>query len=140
KVTVIGAGVMGASIAAHMANIGLAATLLDIVPPNATPAGEKSGLTPSDPSFRSKLASQGVQYDLKSKPPSFFVPENARLVRIGNLEDHLDRLREADWIIEAVVENLDIKKTLFQKIAPYVSPRAILATNTSGISIRDMSE
>ncbi len=131
---VIGAGVMGAAIAAHFAGAGIRAHLLDIVPPDLKPDQR------SEPKARNRFADAGLDKALKAKPAAFFTPDAARLVTTGNLEDHLERLRECDLIVEAVVENLEIKRKLFERIAPFVRPDAILASNTSGLSIASMSE
>ena len=107
KVGVIGAGVMGATIAAHMANVGVDVILLDIVPPEFTEEDEKKGLTKESKAFRNRFAQNGLDTALKSKPASFYAPGNAALISIGNMEDDLASLSETDWIIEVVVENLD---------------------------------
>src|SRR4051812_554451 len=130
---VIGAGVMGSAIAAHLAGAGVKTHLLDIVPPNLTE--KEQGL----PKARNRFADAGLEKALKAKPAAFYDPEAARLVQTGNLEDHLDRLRECDLVIEAIIEDLGIKQKLFEKIAPVLSPNAILASNTSGLSIAKMS-
>jgi 3-hydroxyacyl-CoA dehydrogenase len=131
---VIGAGVMGAAIAAHFAGAGIRTHLLDIVPPDLKPEEQ------SKPKARNRFADSGLEKALKAKPAAFFTPDAARLVTTGNLEDHLERLKECDLIVEAVVENLEIKRKLFEKVAPFVRPSAILASNTSGLSIASMSE
>ena len=131
---VIGAGVMGSAIAAHFAGAGIRTHLLDIVPPNLKPEEATS------PKARNRFADGGLERALKAKPALFFTPDAARLVTTGNLEDHLERLKECDLIVEAVVEDLEIKRKLFAKIAAYVRPNAILASNTSGLSIASMSE
>src|SRR5450432_2756063 len=131
---VIGAGVMGSAIAAHFAGAGIVTHLLDIVPPDLKPEEQKKAKA------RNRFADSGLDKALKAKPAAFFTPDAARLVTTGNLEDHLERLRECDLIVEAVVENLEIKRKLFEKIAPFVRPNAILASNTSGLSIASMSE
>jgi hypothetical protein len=102
--------------------------------------GQKKGLTPESRKFRDKLAEIGVQSALKSKPASFYVPENSKLIRTGNLEDHLDHLKEVDWIIEVVVERLDIKKLVFEKIDSVLTPGTIITSNTSGIPGKAMVE
>ena len=140
KVGVIGAGVMGATIAAHMANAGLETLLLDIVPPKMPPELEKKGVDPSSRTYRDYLASKGLEGALKAKPAAFFVPEDAQLVSVGNLEDDLGRLGECDWIIEVVVERLDIKRQVLSRLAEVRAPHAIVTTNTSGLSIAQMSE
>jgi len=140
KAGVIGAGVMGAAIAAQLANVGIDTILLDIVPFELTEDDLKKGLTKESKEFRNRLAQRGVQTALKSKPASFYLPENSKLISIGNIEDDLERLKEIDWIIEAVVERLDIKKSVFEKIESVLTPETIVTSNTSGISARAMCE
>jgi 3-hydroxyacyl-CoA dehydrogenase len=130
---VIGAGVMGSAIAAHLAGAGVKTHLLDIVPPNLTEKEQRQAKA------RSRFADGGLEKALKAKPAAFYDPEAARLVQTGNLEDHLDRLKECDLVIEAIIEDLGIKQKLFEKIAPVLKPDAILASNTSGLSIARMS-
>lgn len=127
---VIGAGVMGSAIAAHLAGAGVRVHLLDVVAP------PKDG----KPQPRSAVAQAGLDKALKAKPSPFFSDEAARLIMPGNLEDDLTRLRECELIIEAVVENLSVKQQLFQKIAPFVGEQAILASNTSGLSLAQMND
>src|SRR6516225_3748671 len=110
KVAVLGAGTMGARIAAHFANAGVPSYLFDIVPPDA------------DAPARNKIAAAGLDAARKSKPAAFFEPSLAKLVTIGNFEDDLAKLAEVDWIIEAVVENLDLKRALLQKIDAVRNP------------------
>ena len=140
KAGVIGAGVMGAAIAAQLANVGIDTILLDIVPFELTEDDLKKRLTKESKDFRNRLAQRGVQTALKSKPASFYLPENSKLISMGNIEDDLERLKEIDWIIEAVVERLDIKKSVFEKIESVLTPETIVTSNTSGISARAMCE
>src|SRR5260221_6061557 len=128
KVAVLGAGTMGARIAAHFANAGVPSYLLDIVPPDA------------DGSARNKIAAAGLEAAKKSKPAAFFGPELSRLVTIGNFEDDLKRLSEVDWIIEAVVENLEIKRALLKKVEAIRKPGTIVTTNTSGLPVAKIAE
>lgn len=128
-VGVVGAGVMGSAIAAHLAGAGVNVHLLDVVPP------AKDG----KPQPRSAVAQAGLEKALKAKPAPFFSEDAARLVRPGNLEDDLGRLTECDLVIEAIVENLEVKRALFQKIASHLKADAILASNTSGLSVAAMS-
>jgi 3-hydroxyacyl-CoA dehydrogenase len=130
---VIGSGVMGSAIAALLASAGIRTHLLDVLPRDLAPASA------GDPKARNRLPDEALARALKSKPAAFYVPDAARLITTGNLEDHLDRLASCDLVIEAIIENLDIKKQLFQKIAPHLSAQALLATNTSGLSIAAMS-
>jgi 3-hydroxyacyl-CoA dehydrogenase len=140
KVAVLGAGVMGATIAAHMANVGIPSLMLDIVPNKLTPEEEKKKLTFKDPAVRNRFAVSGKQNLLKLRPAPLAVPELASLIEVGNFEDHLGRLAEVDWIIEVVVENLKIKQDLFKKVAAVRRPGTIISSNTSGIPIKDIAE
>jgi 3-hydroxyacyl-CoA dehydrogenase len=128
RVAVLGAGTMGARIAAHFANAGVPSYLLDIVP------------TGADGSARNKIAAAGLEAAKKSKPAAFFEPGLARLVTIGNFEDDLKRLSDVDWIIEAVVENLDIKRALLKKVEAIRKPGTIVTTNTSGLPVAKIAE
>lgn len=128
KVAVLGAGTMGTRIAAHLANAGVPSFLLDIVPPGA------------DAKARNKIAEAGLQAAVKSKPAAFFEPSLARLVTIGNFEDNLKWLAECDWIIEAVVEDLDIKRSLLKKVEAVRKVGTIVTTNTSGLPVHKISE
>ncbi len=123
KAVVLGAGTMGARIAAHFANAGLPCLLLDIVPKDAAP------------SERNKIALAGVEAAKKSKPAAFFTAGLASRISIGNFEDDLPRIADADWIIEVVAENLEIKKGLLGKVAQFRKPGAIVTTNTSGLPV-----
>ncbi|MCL6580279.1 MAG: 3-hydroxyacyl-CoA dehydrogenase family protein, partial [Firmicutes bacterium] len=140
KVAVLGAGVMGAGIAAHLANVGIPCYLLDIVPRELSEDEKKRGLTLESPEVRNRLARQGLDSALKSRPASFFLPENAELITIGNFEDNLSWVGEVDWVIEVVVERLDIKQSLLEKVEKYWKPGIIVSSNTSGISINKMVE
>jgi len=128
KVAVLGAGTMGARIAAHFANAGVPSLLLDMVPPDA------------DQSARNKIAAAGLDATVKSKPAAFFDSSLSRLVTVGNFEDDLQRLAEADWIIEAIVENLDIKRSLLRKVEAIRKPGTIVTTNTSGLPVGKIAE
>jgi 3-hydroxyacyl-CoA dehydrogenase len=137
---VLGAGVMGATIAAQLANVGIETILLDIVPPEFTEEDKKKGLTEEGKGFRNKFAQKGLDTSLKSRPASFYLPENAKLITIGNLEDDIESLKDVDWIIEVVVERLDIKKRVFDKIEGVRTPGTIVTSNTSGIPAKAMCE
>ena len=128
KVAILGAGTMGARIAAHFANAGVPSYLLDIVPPDA------------DGPARNKIAAAGLDAAKKSKPAAFFEPSLAKLVTIGNFEDDLKKLADVDWIIEAVVENLDIKRSLLKKVDAVRKPGTIVTTNTSGLPVGKIAE
>ncbi|MBM3803520.1 MAG: 3-hydroxyacyl-CoA dehydrogenase/enoyl-CoA hydratase family protein [Acidimicrobiia bacterium] len=139
RVAVVGAGVMGAAIAAHFVNAHFAVDLLDIVPEDLTPEEKSRGLTLSHPAVRNRIVARGLEAAKRNKPPAFFLPKWFDRVRQGNLEDHFERLAEADWIVEAVAENLDIKKSLLKRIESVRRPDAIVSTNTSGIPIQSLA-
>jgi 3-hydroxyacyl-CoA dehydrogenase len=134
KVGVIGAGVMGAGIAAHLANAGIPSVLVDIVPPGLSEDDKKSRAK------RSGFAAGGLEKAVKNKPALFFHASNAKLVTVGNLEDDFDALKDCDLIIEAIIEKLDIKKALFTRLDGHVKADCIVASNTSGLRIHDMVE
>ncbi|MDH5541751.1 MAG: 3-hydroxyacyl-CoA dehydrogenase NAD-binding domain-containing protein [Nitrospinota bacterium] len=141
KVAVLGAGVMGSTIAAHFANAGLDVLLLDIVPKEPTDDEKKKGLGLESPAVRNRFALKGLEGAKKAKPAPFYLPAYASHIETGNLEDDLARLKECDWVIEVVLENMDVKKKLFsEKIAPNLKEGAILSTNTSGLSVNEMAE
>jgi 3-hydroxyacyl-CoA dehydrogenase len=125
---VIGAGVMGAGIAALLANIGWRVSLLDRVPENAG----------SDAKSRNRLAQEGLDRILKARPPQFAVPEYAARVRVGNIEDNLDWLQDADWVVEAAAEDPSVKKQLMATLAEHVGPETIISSNTSGLGLAEM--
>ena len=128
KAAVLGAGTMGARIAAHFVNAGLSCLLLDIVPKDAEAAG------------RNKIVGAGLEAAKKSKPAAFFTPTLASRISIGNFEDDLPRIADADWIIEAVAENLEIKRSLLAKVAQHRKPESIVTTNTSGLPVHLIAE
>src|SRR6266852_5767132 len=132
KAVVLGAGTMGARIAAHFANAGLPCILLDIVPPNLPP--NVSGAE------RNKIVRAGLEAAKKSKPAAFFTPALTERISIGNFEDDLARCAEADWIIEVVAENLEIKRKLLSRVAQVRKPGAIVTTNTSGLPVHLIAE
>src|SRR5258708_6164642 len=131
KAAVLGAGTMGSRIAAHFANAGLPCLLLDIVPPDS-PAGQGAD--------RNKIVRAGLEAAKKARPAAFFTASLAEKVTIGNFEDDLARCAEADWIIEAVAENLEIKRKLLARVAQFRKPGAIVTTNTSGLPVRLIAE
>jgi 3-hydroxyacyl-CoA dehydrogenase len=139
KAAVLGAGVMGATIAAHLTNAGIECVLLDIIPFELNDADKAQGLTEKSPAWRNRFAANGLAGVLKSKPSGFFTKKNASMIKIGNFEDNLGWLAGVDWIIEVVVENLKIKQELFAKIEKVVKPDCIITTNTSGIPIKDIT-
>jgi len=139
KAAVLGAGIMGTAIAAHLANAGIQSILLNNIPSQLTDDDRKNGLTEESPEWRNRSAADSLARALKSKPPGFYSGKTASLIEIGNLQDDLNRLSDVDWIIEAVVEDLKIKKYLLAKIEKVVKPECIVSTNTSGLPIKDIS-
>ncbi len=141
KVAVLGAGVMGATIAAHLANAGIQVLLLDIVPKEPNEAETKAGLTLIDPVVRNRFALAGREGLKKMRPAAFYLPSYASSIEVGNLDDDIKKLLECDWVIEVVVEKMEIKKRLFsEKVAPNLKEGAILSTNTSGLSVNEMAD
>jgi 3-hydroxyacyl-CoA dehydrogenase len=140
RAVVIGAGTMGAAIAAHLANAGVPVTLLDIVPNKLTPDEEQKGLTLEDPVVRNRIVKEGLERAIKSRPASFFTEKHAALVKTGNLEDDFNIIEGADWVIEVIVENLAIKRSLMERIDAVRSPHTIVSTNTSGIPVASIAE
>ncbi|RLC75868.1 MAG: 3-hydroxyacyl-CoA dehydrogenase/enoyl-CoA hydratase family protein [Chloroflexi bacterium] len=139
RVAVIGAGTMGAAIAAHLANAGIPAYLLDIVPRELTAKEEKKGLKLDDPAVRNRIVNEGWQRCVKARPANLFAKDIAERVTLGNLEDNFDWLGEVDWIIEVIVERLDIKQQLMARLEEIRKPNCIVTTNTSGIPIKDIA-
>ena len=131
---VIGAGVMGSGIMAHFANAGIDVVMLDIVPPGLSEAEKKN------PAKRNQFAAGGLQGALKAKPAAFFHPVYAKRVTVGNLEDDIEQLKGCDLVIEAIIENIDIKRSLFQKLESTLDEGTVVASNTSGLRIADMLE
>ena len=131
---------MGARIAAHLANAGIPVFLLDIVPTELTPDEKRKGLTVESPAVRNRIVLAGLEAARKSRPAAFFTPETARLVTPGNLEDNLAWCGQVDWIIEAVAENLEIKRKLFERVESVRKPGTIVTSNTSGLPIHLIAE
>lgn len=141
KAAVLGSGVMGATIAAHLANAGIEVVVLDIAPNELTEDEKAKGLSLEDPGVRNRIVNNNVQSLKKMKPAPFYLPENINLIETGNFEDDMDKIAEVDWIIEVVVENMEIKhKLLKEKIVPNYKDGTILSTNTSGLSVNAMAE
>jgi 3-hydroxyacyl-CoA dehydrogenase len=139
-VAVVGAGTMGAGIAAQAANAGLAVDLLDIAPETLTPEEERKGLALDAPAVRNRIVRAGFERMSQAKPPALMAASVASRIRLGNLADHHDRLREADWIVEAVVENPSIKQKLMEWVEAAMAPSAIVSSNTSGIPLARIAE
>ena len=140
QAAVIGAGTMGAQIAAHLANVGIPVLLMDIAPSQLNADEEKRGLTLEAPVVRSRITRELFERMKKLSPSPLFTPEVAERIRVGNVTDHLPEISKADWVVEAVLERMDLKLDLHRKIAALARPDAVVTTNTSGLSINGMSE
>lgn len=140
KAAVLGSGVMGSGIAAHLANIGIPTLLLDIVPRELIDEEKKKGLTLEDKAVRNRISQTAIQKLLKQKPAPLTSKNNLALIEAGNFEDDLSRLSDVDWIIEVVVENLAIKQQIFDKVDQYRKPGSFVSSNTSGISVEAMAK
>ncbi|WP_164668200.1 3-hydroxyacyl-CoA dehydrogenase/enoyl-CoA hydratase family protein [Virgibacillus doumboii] len=140
RAAVLGSGVMGSGIAAHLANVGIPTIMLDIAPRELTKDEEKKGLTLEDKAVRNRMAAQSKKALLKQKPSPITSKKSMDLIEIGNMDDDMEKLAEVDWIIEVVVENLDIKKKVFANVDKYRKEGTIVSSNTSGISVEAMSE
>ena len=133
KAAVLGAGVMGSQIAAHLASTGIEVFLLDIVPPDLSEDDKKN------PANRNRFAQKGLDGQVKSKQSGFMSKTDAERIKVGNFDDHLEWLKGCDFILEAVVENLKIKQDLFKKVTEVWNGEAIVATNTSGIRLKEIA-
>ncbi|MCZ4694281.1 3-hydroxyacyl-CoA dehydrogenase/enoyl-CoA hydratase family protein [Ancylomarina euxinus] len=140
KVAVLGAGVMGAQIACHFANIGIEVLLLDIAPKELNENEKKQGLDLNHPQVKNRITSELFNRTLKLKPDPLYKKEFAKRVNIGNFDDDLPKIKSCDWVIEVVVENLEIKKSLYEKIELYRKENTLITTNTSGIPIQILTQ
>ncbi|MBI2355531.1 MAG: 3-hydroxyacyl-CoA dehydrogenase [Deltaproteobacteria bacterium] len=141
KVAVLGAGVMGATIAAHLANAGIQVLLLDMAPSEPNDTEKAAGRSAGDHSVRNRVAIAGLEGLKRMKPAPFFLPAYAGCIEVGNFDDDMAKLGDCDWVVEVVVENMAIKKRLFtEKVVPNLKEGAILSTNTSGLSVNEMAE
>jgi len=140
KVAVIGSGIMGSGIACHFANIGVEVLLLDIVPRELNDKEKAKGLTLDDKAVRNRLVNDHLQNALKSKPSPIYHKDFAKRITTGNMEDDIAKVKDYDWIIEVVIERLDIKKQVFEKLDKHRTPGTLITSNTSGIPIKFMSE
>ncbi len=138
RAVVLGAGTMGAAIAAHLANAGIRVLLLDLAPSELTQHERARGLTLADPTVRDRIVRQGWERCLAARPANLFSERRAELVTLGNFEDDFARIAEADWILEAVVERLPAKQAVMARIEALRRPDSIVSTNTSGLPIRDI--
>lgn len=140
KVAVIGSGIMGSGIACHFANIGVEVLLLDIVPKEPTDAEKAKGLTLESKQVRNRIVNESLTKTLKSKPSPIYDQKFAKRITTGNLEDDLPKIKDVDWVMEVVIERLDIKKSVFEQIEKYRKPGTLITSNTSGIPIKFMNE
>ncbi len=140
KVAVLGAGTMGARIAAHLANAGIPCFLLDMVPPQLTEEEKRKGLTLGDAAVRNRIVLAGLEAARKSRPAALFTAETARLITPGNFDDNMTWCGQVDWIIEAVAESLEIKRGLFERVEAVRQPGTIVTSNTSGLPIHLIAE
>src|SRR5436190_7024952 len=140
KAAVLGAGTMGAGIAAHLANAGIPTLLLDIAPTELTPEEQARGATLESAEVRDRVVNALFEASKKLKPAPFMLGDNAKLVTTGNFKDDIDKLKDCDLVIEAVVENVEIKHKIFAEVEKHRKPGAVIASNTSGIPIDSIAE
>ena len=138
KIAVLGSGIMGSRIACHFANIGVEALLLDIVPRELTTAEESKGLSLNDKLVRNRIVNEAFQSTIKSTPAALYNKKFANRIQLGNFEDDMSKIADCDWVIEVVVENLKIKKIVFEQVEKYRKPGTLITSNTSGIPIHLM--
>ncbi len=130
RVAVLGSGVMGAGIAAHLANCGIPCLMLDVVPPDAPPG--------ADPARRNAVAARSRDALRKAKPPALYLQSNLDLIEVGNFEDDMHRIKDCDWICEAVKEDLEVKRAIFERVKEHRDHGSIVSTNTSGVQLAGM--
>ena len=140
KIAIIGSGIMGSGIACHFANIGVKVLLLDIIPNELNDKEKSLGLSLEDKAVRNRIVNNSLKNAFKSKPSPIYSQKFSNRISTGNIEDNLHKIKDVDWIMEVVVEKLDIKKKVFDKIEKYRSKGTIISSNTSGIPIKFMSE
>jgi 3-hydroxyacyl-CoA dehydrogenase len=140
KIAIIGSGIMGSGIACHFANIGVDVLLLDIVPRALNAKEEAKGLTLEDKVVRNRLVNDALTASIKSKPAPLYHNSFADRITTGNLEDDIAKVKDVDWIMEVVVERLDIKQQVFETLEKHRTPGTLITSNTSGIPIKFMSE
>ncbi|CAM1355219.1 3-hydroxyacyl-CoA dehydrogenase/enoyl-CoA hydratase family protein [Tenacibaculum halocynthiae] len=140
KVAIIGSGIMGSGIACHFANIGVEVLLLDIVPRELNDKEKAKGLTLEDKAVRNRLVNDALTASLKSKPSPIYSKKFADRITTGNIDDDLHKIKDVDWIMEVVVERLDIKQSVFEQVEKHRTPGTIISSNTSGIPIKFMNE
>ncbi|HYH56998.1 MAG TPA: 3-hydroxyacyl-CoA dehydrogenase family protein, partial [Anseongella sp.] len=140
KVAVLGSGIMGSRIACHFANIGVEVLLLDMPPAELSPAEKTAGKALEDPAVRNRIVNEALQAALKSSPAPLYSARALSLIKTGNFEDQLKDIASADWILEAIVENLEIKRGLFERVEQFRRTGTLVSSNTSGIPLHLMAE
>jgi 3-hydroxyacyl-CoA dehydrogenase len=140
KVAVLGSGVMGSRIACHFANVGCEVILMDIAPRELTPDEEKKGLTLESPAVRNRIVNSSLDFAVKSNPSPIYRKSFVSRIQTGNFDDDLSKIATCDWVIEVIIERLDIKQQLFEKVEKYRKPGTLISSNTSGIPIHMMLE
>src|SRR6478735_999562 len=140
KVAVLGSGVMGSRIALHFANVGLEVLLLDIVPKEPNDAEKAKGLTLESKAVRNRIVNDALQFAIKSNPSPVYHADFAKRVRTGNFDDDMKDIAQYDWVVEAVVENIDIKRSVYEKVESFRKPGTLVTSNTSGIPMALMAE
>lgn len=140
KVAVLGSGVMGSRIACHFANVGCEVVLLDIQPQSLSEKEQKSGLTADSKAFKNRIVNESLDFALKSNPSPIYRKSFAKRITTGNLTDDLGLIKDCDWVIEVVIERLDIKQQLFERVETFRKPGTLISSNTSGIPIHMMTE
>ncbi|QIP11982.1 3-hydroxyacyl-CoA dehydrogenase/enoyl-CoA hydratase family protein [Spirosoma aureum] len=140
RVAVLGSGIMGSRIAAHFANIGVDVLLLDIVPKEPTDAEKAKGLTTDNPAVRNRIVNDAFQTMLKASPASLYSPKFADRIKLGNFDDNLKEIATYDWVIEVVVERLDIKRSVYERVEQFRKPGTLITSNTSGIPMHLLTE
>src|SRR5690606_20410130 len=140
KVAVLGSGIMGSRIACHFANIGVEVLLLDIAPKELTPEEQAKGLSLDHPKVKNRIVDAALQNTIKSNPSPVYVKSVVNKIKTGNFEDNMKDIASCDWTIEVVVENLDIKKKVYDQVEQFRKPGTLITSNTSGIPIHMMAE
>ena len=140
KVAVLGSGIMGSRIACHFANIGIEVLLLDIIPKEPNDAEKAKGLTTESPFVRNRIVNEAFQNTLKANPAALYSPNFANRIKLGNFDDNLAEIKNYDWVLEVIVENLAIKKSLYEKVDALRKVGTLVTSNTSGIPIHLMAE
>jgi 3-hydroxyacyl-CoA dehydrogenase len=138
KVAILGSGVMGSRIACHFANIGVDVILLDIVPKKPTDIEAEKGLSIKDKIVRDRIVNEALNIAIKTNPSPLYKKSDSKKIAIGNFEDDLQKIEDCDWTIEVVIENLAIKKSVFDQIEQHRKPGTLITSNTSGIPIHSM--